>query len=148
MTSHVVFEQVIGAHHSKAATDRRETLLRAMPKIERYYAHLHENKRIASDDISPKAREEALALYNKVVADGRYVDLLRTNPAAAADKVGVRSSPEAFRAIDEVASQLRDPGGTVEGPVEAVIAVAVVICCAKPAEGVVIEETAHVRVRL
>lgn len=148
MVAKVTFEQSIGTRHSKAAAARREVLSRALPKIEQYYSNLSKNRHLAGDAISREAREGALELYNKAVTDGRYVDVLEKDPAEAAKKLGVQASPEALRAIEVIAGEMRSPGGSVEGPVEAVIAVAVVIACAKPAEGVVIEESARVRARL
>jgi hypothetical protein len=147
VASSIVVEQSIGKRLSRGEMQRRKILVKALPKIEQYYERLSKSEHIAGESITPKAREQALELYNKVITDGRFVDLLRSDPAGAAVKIGLKVTPEATRAISVIEGELRDPG-TVEGPVEAVIAVAVVIACAKPAEGVIVEETANVRVRL
>jgi hypothetical protein len=75
------------------------------------------------------------------------VRLLKSNPQAAADKLGKKIRPEVVEVIGKISSRV---GGNVEGPVEAVIAVAVVVAvvAGNPAEGIVIDELATVRARL
>jgi hypothetical protein len=146
--TNITFERSIGRKLSAAESRRRDILLKAIPKIEEYYTTLSRRKLTELDAMPPKARKAALDLYNKVVADGRYVDLLRTDPAAAAKKVGAKIDPDDWRVIQSVADKIRNPGGPVEGPTEAVIAVVVVIACAKPSEGVVIDESAMVQAKL
>jgi len=144
----LTLERSIGKKLSSAEARRRDILLKALPQIETYYKQLSRSKLTALDQLPAAARKSALALYNKVVSDGRYVELLRTDPAAAAAKLGVKVDPGHWRAIQSIADKIRNPGGPVEGPTEAVIAVVVVIACAKPAEGVVIDESAAVRAKL
>lgn len=146
-SANIVVQHSIGRDLSAAEARRREALLKAIPKIDQHYARLRKMKLPEVDELSTSARKQALNLYNKVVADGRHIELLRTDPAAAAKKLGIKVSEEAILAIDAVASALRKPG-TVMGPLEAVIAVVVVIAWAKPSEGIVIDEAANIRVRL
>jgi hypothetical protein len=124
---------------------------RALPQIESYYEELRRSKQEALGGISPDQADEALDFYNAVVADGRYVDLLRESPKEAADQLGMDISDEVLRAVRVVSDRL-GVGGPVEGPVEAVIAVAVVIVLAPKlpagAEGLVIEDNARITVRL
>ncbi len=147
-TARLTIERSIGKKLTAASERRRETLFKALPKIEEYYKKLSKTKFPEVEKLEPRARQAALDLYNKVVADGRYVELLRTDPRLAADKVGMKIDPSHWRAIQSIADKLRNPGGPVEGPLEAVIAVVVVIAWAKPSEGVVIDELAGIRAKL
>lgn len=143
----LVIEHSLGSKRSTEEARRGETLIKAIPKIDAYYSQLKKAKLTEVDELSTSARRQALNLYNKVITDGRYAELLKSDPAAAAKKLGINVSAGALSAIDAVAAELRKPG-TVEGPVEAVIAVAVVIACAKPAEGIVIDGSANIRAKL
>ncbi len=147
----VFFEQNLGKRTTRAARERAEIMTRALPQIETYYDRLRRSERDSLGDVTADDAQEALEFYNAVVADGRYVDLLRQSPREVADKLGIRVSDDVVRAVERVAGRI-DVGGPVEGPVEAVIAVAVVIVLAPKipagAEGVVIEENARVSVRL
>ncbi|MDP9362164.1 MAG: hypothetical protein M3P29_12010, partial [Acidobacteriota bacterium] len=75
---------------------------------------------------------EALGFYNAVVADGRFIGLLAKEPQKAAAKLGLRVNPPVLELVQTLVTQVRGPG-LVEGPTEAVIAIAVVIVCAVPA---------------
>lgn len=141
-------QRSIGAKLSPSAEIRRDIVLKAIPRIEEYYAKLKGSRLPELDDLKPAARKAALKLYNKAVADGRFVDLLRTDPKSAAEKLGVKVDLDHWKAIQSIADKFRNPGGPVEGPIEAVIAVAVVIACAKPSEGVVIDESGMITAKL
>jgi hypothetical protein len=56
-------------------------------------------EKMRSARISPRAGREALQLYNRAVADGRYVAELLTNPARVAKKLDVKISDSALYAI-------------------------------------------------
>lgn len=146
--SNLTIQRSIGKKISAAEARRRDILFKAIPEIEKYYKRLSSANLKALDELPTKARKAALELYNKVVSDGRYVDLLRTDPEAAAKKVGMKIDPSHWRAIQSVADRITNPGGPVEGPLEAVIAVVVVIAWAKPSEGVVIDESAMINAKL
>lgn len=147
-TGSLKMQRTIGRKLSASAEIRRDILHKATPKIEEYYAKLKNSRLPELDALKPAARKAALALYNKAVADGRFVDLLRSDPKSAADKLGVKVDLDHWKAIQSIAEKFRNPGGPVEGPIEAVIAVAVVIACAKPSEGVVIDESGLIRAKL
>ncbi len=146
--SNLVIQRSIGKKLSPAVERRRDILLKAVPQIEEYYKKLSRSKLPELDKLSPQARQAVLNLYNKAVADGRFVDLLRTDPVAAAEKLRVKIDPSHWRAVQSVADKIRNPGGPVEGPLEAVIAVVVVIAWAKPSEGIIIDESAMVHAKL
>ena len=137
-------EFTLGQLKDRSAARKQKMLLEAAPQIQALQKKLSKSSRLGLETLEPSAAEEALKVYNAVVADGRFVKLMKTDPAAAAEKIGKRITPEAAEAISRVISRV---GGDVEGPVEAVIAVAVVIVLAPkiPAEGIVIDELARVR---
>ncbi len=147
----LTFEHRLGGRRTAAGRERASVMSRALPQIESYYEELRRSKQEALGGISPDQADEALDFYNAVVADGRYVDLLRESPKEAADQLGMDISDEVLRAVRVVSDRL-GVGGPVEGPVEAVIAVAVVIVLAPKlpagAEGLVIEDNARITVRL
>ena len=140
----VRLEITLGELKDRAEARRQRILLEAAPQIQALQKKLSKSSRLGLENVDPTTAEAALKFYNDVVADGRYVKLLKSNPAAAATKLGKRLPDEVFKVIDRVTTRV---GGDVEGPVEAVIAVAVVIVLAPkiPAEGIVIDEQARVR---
>lgn len=141
----LTFEQPLGRPRSEAALQRQATLLQAMPKVEEHFARLSRDRRVRSQKMSSRDADEALRFYNKVVADGRYVDLLNEDPELAARKLGLTIRPDVVAILRNTIGSAHGPG-PAEGPIEAVIAVAVVIVkvIANPADGVVIDASAKV----
>lgn len=147
----LTFEYRLGGRTTAAGRERAAVMSRALPQIESYYDKMRCSEREALGDISSDDAHEALDFYNAVVADGRYVDLLRKSPREAAEKLGMQISDDVLRAVETVSRRVVG-SGPAEGPVEAVIAVAVVIVLAPKlpagAEGLVIEDNARLAVRL
>jgi hypothetical protein len=141
----VKLEYTLGELKERSAARRQRILLEAAPQINALQKKLSKSSRLGLETVEASTAEEALKFYNAVVADGRYVSLMKRNPEAAAQKLGQRIAPEVGKVISRIVSRV---GGDVEGPVEAVIAVAVVIVLAPkiPADGVVIDELARVTV--
>ena len=139
----VKLEFTLGELKDRAEARRKKILLDAAPQIQALHKKLSKSSLKGLEDLDSATAAATLKFYNDVVADGRYVKLLKTNPAAAAAKLGKRVPDAVISVIDRV----RNPGGSVEGPIEAVIAVAVVIACAVPeaaGEEIVLEETGRV----
>lgn len=134
----------------KSAARRQKVLLKAAPQIQALRKKLIKMSCVGLEDIEEDIGGEALKFYNSVVEDGRYVRLLKTNPQSAAEKLGKKISPQVTDAISIVSKRIKRAVGENEGPVEAVIAVAVVVAVAlsKPGEGIVIDDKANVRMRL
>jgi hypothetical protein len=143
----ISIEFSLGELKDRSKARRQQTLLQAAPLIQAHYIKLSKMSQRGLEDVSDGVRKDALSLYNKAVTDGRYVQQLKTNPRLVAEKLGMRVGPEAIGAIGKVTDRI---SGENEGPVEAVIAVAVVIVLAPkiPAEGIVIDELATLRTRL
>jgi len=140
----VKLEYTLGELKDRSAARRQRILLKAAPQIQALQKKLSKASRLGLEKVEPSTAKEALKFYNAVIADGRYVTLMKRDPKAAADKLGKRISPEVAEAIGRITSRV---GGDVQGPVEAVIAVAVVILAAKmPTAGMVIDDSARVRV--
>jgi len=143
----ITLEYSIGQLKDRSKARRQHVLLKAAPQIAEHYRKLSTMSLRGLEDVDEAVRAEALDFYNAVIADGRFVALLETDPRSAAESLEKRVSSRALDVISEINTQI---GGPVEGPVEAVIAVAVVIVLAPkiPAEGIVIDELATVRARL
>jgi len=129
----VLFQHQLVREESPQVAKRRNVLLNSVPQIEKAYARALADPNIPPIGKSPDTAEEALRFYNAVVTDGRYIALLATEPREAAGKLNLKVSPEALNLVRSLAHQVRGPG-PAEGPVEAVIAIAVVILW-KPARG-------------
>lgn len=144
----LTLEYSLGELKDKAAARRQRVLLKAAPVIQDHFVNLSQWSREGLGDVDQSVRNEALALYRTTVADGRYVSLLKADPKSAAKHLGMEVSPEALSVIEKITGRL---GGDVQGPVEAVIAVAVVIAVAAgmPDEGIVVDpEVITLRARL
>jgi hypothetical protein len=142
-----VFEHPVGVKDSRAVSARRAKLLASVPQIATSYERLRKSARLKALEIPPATLKETLAFYNAVVADGRYTKLLQKAPEKAAERLNVRLSATAAEHLRAVAEVAVGPG-PVEGPVEAVIAVVVVIACARPTEGVILDSSAIVQAKL
>jgi hypothetical protein len=150
ITTSVLFKHEIGSKDTPAIAKRRRILLEAVPEIEKSYNKAHANQKNNPFSKSRKDEDEALRFYNSVITDGRYVHLLATKPQEAADKLGLKVSEKVFTLVQNTILGVHGPG-TVEGPLEAVIAVAVVIACAAPSRGeerVVIDSSANISFKL
>ncbi|WP_299656277.1 hypothetical protein [uncultured Jannaschia sp.] len=149
LPANLTFEYALGKEARRSYFDRSDILIRSLPEIEKRYVEMNREDFSGLSDIPEETRNEALDIYNKVVEDGRYVRLLADAPKEAIERLGLRVSDDALSAVDRIRTQLVDPG-TVEGPVEAVIAVAVVIAVAAgaPQEGFVLDQSAGVRRKL
>lgn len=145
-TDKFYFEHPVGLKDARAVAKRRATLLSAVPDISKSYDRLSRNTRLAALKLPTPVLRETLDFYNAVVTDGRYVKYLVNAPATAAEKLGKTLSAAAQESLARVIKAVGP--GTVEGPVEAVIAVAVVIACARPSDGVVLESNGFVSAKL
>jgi hypothetical protein len=145
-TAPITLEMPLGELKDRSAARRRKILTDAAPQMVALSKRLSKSARLGLEDVRPDVAEEALRFYNAVVADGRFVRLLRTNPESAAEKLGERVRPEALDVISRINGRM---GGNVQGPVEAVIAVAVVVAVVAkvPERGVVIDHMANVRTK-
>lgn len=143
----ITLEYSLGELRERSQARRAYVLQSAAPLISRHYRRLTELNTAGLEGVDEAVAAKALELYDATVADGRYVDLLQEDPRAAADRLGLDIPEDAISAIGRINRQI---GGDVEGPVEAVIAVAVVIVLAPkiPADGIVVDELTVLRSRL
>ncbi len=98
--------------------------------------------------IPPKVKDEALALYNKVVADGRHVADFHRDPKALAKKFKLDLSDETVQVLTTVGSKLgasASAGGAIVVISISVVAVAVttaiVSSAADPRSKIVIDQS-------
>jgi len=143
------FEYAFGKEAKRAYFDRSDIILRSIPDIDKRYAELQRRDLSELANIPKETRDEALDIYNRIVEDGRFVRLLTESPRDAVDRLGLRVSDRALETIQLVQKSILEPG-SVQGPIEAVIAVAVVVAvaAAAPQEGYVIDQSAAVRAKL
>jgi hypothetical protein len=103
--------------------------------------------------VSPKVAREALALYNKVVAEGRHVAEFHRDPLGVAKRFKVDISDETVAVLTTVGSKLgasANFGGAVIVISVAVVAVAVttatVGAAADPRSKIVIDQSGRVKI--
>jgi hypothetical protein len=148
----LLFKHQIGSSESGAVAKRRNTLLNSVADIEKAYTKAAADPKLSLPGVSRRNRLDALKFYNAVVTDGRYIDLLATAPQTAADKLGLKISKKTIDLVEQIFRGVHGPG-TVQGPVEAVIAVAVVVAVAisgrdRIDERIVIDSSANVALKL
>ncbi len=91
---------------------------------------------------------QALAVYNKVVADGRFVKQFATDPGGAAQKLGLKLSPAQAGRIQEVAgiSAKGGKGGVLADDVELVaVAIIVLVLADVPDRDIVVDTTGIIK---
>jgi hypothetical protein len=91
---------------------------------------------------------EAAEFYNRVIADGRYVAMLESDPAEAARRLDMSVSEECVALIDRVVNASRDDGRAAISPggvVVAVVIVLVFIARAPEPEEVVIDASGRLK---
>ncbi len=81
--------------------DTRDTFLRSLPELEAAYVLCIEDPKLKSMHAAPSATKEALRFYNRVVKDGRYIEMLKTDPTEAASKLRVDLSAEANKVLEQ-----------------------------------------------
>ena len=150
-TASLLFQHEVLRKESPAVTKRRNALLRLIPDIEKRYAKAITNTKLRALGKAPKeVSDAALQFYNAVVADGRYISFLAKDPQKAAEKLGLHVDPKALGFVQALVTQVRG-SVTVEGPTEAVIAIAVVIASAvlaREQEEIVIDSSAQISLKL
>lgn len=94
---------------------------------------------------SAEARH-ALEVYNKVVADGRFVKEFATDPGGAAQNLGLKLSPLQIEQIQE-AGRVSGGGGVAADTVELVaVAIIVLVLAGVPESEIVIDSTGMIKV--
>lgn len=87
--------------------------------------------------------DEALALYNATVTDGRYIQDFKTDPAGVAAKLGLPISQATVDAIKEVSSlgPVRTPGGAAEISDVVAAAIIVLVLAVSPDQELVVDSS-------
>ncbi len=129
MPSELIFEHRIKAEDSSEIARRRSVLKKSISQIEDAFLRLRGDPHTKKMAGSPTASADALRFYNEVVVDGRYIDELATNPGMVAEKLGAKITQEALELMRNIRGQAPIRS---DGPVEAVIAIAVVVLADRP----------------
>ncbi len=79
----------------------RDRFLKSLPELEAAYTLASSDSKLADFKHSPAAVQRALKAYNDIVIDGRYVEVLRTDPAAAAENLGIAIDAEALTVLQQ-----------------------------------------------
>jgi len=90
---------------------------------------------------------ETLEFYNKVVRDGRYIDMLIDRPEEVAGKLDLKVSAEALEQI-RVVNSIISPGAEVMNIAVVAVAVAVTVVIVKgshPLEEIVIDQSGYLK---
>jgi hypothetical protein len=115
----------------QANYDTRDAFLRSLPELEAAYTLCADDPRLEDIRISPETAKEALDFYNAVVIDGRHIELLRSDPAEAARRLGLSVKSEILDVLRQ-GTALRGAKSRVN---EYTIVTAIVIIVADQSEG-------------
>ncbi len=156
----VVFEQVISGKEgikqrwpelSRVAADR-DKLVAAFDAAQREPMWKND-PRLAR--VSKSTARQTLDFYNKVVADGRYLRELHTDPAAAARKLKIKASPKVLGVMSAIGSGLAtrgkkaNPGLVVVGGSIVVVGLAITAAVTAfrhdPKERILVDESGFVK---
>jgi len=96
-------------------------------------------------DIERGSAEEVLDFYNKVVADGRYVDEIVDNPSEVASKLNIRVSEKALNQIQETATVVRGDRMNLAVVAIAVAVTVVIVKGSDPLEQIVIDQSGRIK---
>lgn len=123
--------------------DDRHVMVTSRTELEAFYENLRRDPRTKELAADPRVVEEALDFYNRVVADGRAIYDLRTDPKSVADRLGLEVDDRAAELISKAAWMT---GEAESNDITIVLAIVIVVVVAVP-ERVVIDWSQQVEVK-
>lgn len=115
--------------------DDRHVLATSRTELEAFYENVRNDPRTRELAVDQRVVEQALEFYNSVVADGRNIYDLRTDPRSVAERLGVEVTDAAAELISKAAWMT---GEAESNDITIVLAIVIVVVVAVP-ERVVID---------
>lgn len=115
--------------------DDRHVLATSRTELEAFYENVRNDPRTRELAADQRVVEQALEFYNSVVADGRNIYDLRTDPRSVAERLGVEVTDAAAELISKAAWMT---GEAESNDITIVLAIVIVVVVAVP-ERVVID---------
>jgi hypothetical protein len=135
MATEILFQEPLFLREElRKRWERRHVHATSRTEIAAFYEHVSEDPRTRELGAEQSVVEEALEFYNRVVADGRNIYELRTDPRAVAERLNIQVSDSAAELVSKAAWIT---GEAESNDVTIVLAIVIVVVAASPEQVVI-----------